>query len=159
VYGEDGQEEAYRVTAVEDRHGSRIISIGYEASTGQVPPYSVLRVSGSGLDWLADGKAVFDRPITLVKSPNKLGDRWEFKSTAWRDTLAGTVTVGATERVKVPAGKYTAVRVEVALRLNGGPEIRQTRWYAPAVGLVKQVETNGQRTSTIVLKRFEPGKD
>jgi hypothetical protein len=101
----------------------------------------------------------------LLKLPAKEGDKWEFDTPAQRDERGrglrgekGTVTVGPTEVVEVPAGKFRAVRLEIAVTaINGDavPEIRYTSWYAPEVGLVKM--TRGTEW-TRVLKSFTPGK-
>ena len=72
--------------------------------------------------------------------------------------LPKTVNDGYGDFVLVPAGRFTATRIEIEVRLNGGRAIRHERWYAPGVGLVKQVETDGRRKAVMVLKRFERGK-
>jgi hypothetical protein len=60
--------------------------------------------------------------------------------------------------VEVPAGKFRAVRLEIAVTAINGekvPAIRLTGWYAPEVGLVKM---NRGTEWTRVLKSFTPGK-
>jgi hypothetical protein len=59
------------------------------------------------------------------------------------------------EVVEVPAGKFTAVRVDSVYSADG-EESTMSRWFAPNVGLVKMVHGGGSRTT--VLKSFTPGK-
>jgi hypothetical protein len=57
--------------------------------------------------------------------------------------------------VEVPAGKSTAIRVDLVYSADG-EESTVSRWFAPNVGLVKMVNGGGSRTT--VLKSFTPGK-
>ena len=56
------------------------------------------------------------------------------------------------DEVEIPAGKFKAVRVELA---DPGAEARTTLWFAPAVGVVKIASGANQ---VPVLKAFTPGK-
>jgi hypothetical protein len=63
-------------------------------------------------------------------------------------------TVCSEEEIKVPAGKYRAIRVDVE-SVNDG-EVRLDRyWYAKNVGLIERYS----KSSGQVLYSFTPGKD
>jgi hypothetical protein len=62
--------------------------------------------------------------------------------------------VAGPEEVVVPAGKYTAVRVDEAIAL-GNKKLTCTTWYAEGVGVVKKVHPD---KSVQVLRLFTPGK-
>lgn len=63
----------------------------------------------------------------------------------------------------MPAGRFSAVRVEMTHRTNATDQMRTTCWYAVGVGLVKmsyrprnaKVATNEVK----LLKSFTPGKN
>ena len=63
--------------------------------------------------------------------------------------------ISGEERVEVPAGKYTLVKIVSNTTQNGGQHQQTTCWHAPAVGLIKS-ECGEQKK---VLKSFTPGKD
>lgn len=70
----------------------------------------------------------------------------------------GTSRVVGVKEVEVPAGKFSAVRVEedVVFTNRGRPDdhFRRTFWYAPGVGVVKE-DISGR---TAVLEAFSPGR-
>lgn len=118
-------------------------------------PLQTVAVSTDGLTRLEYVGEKFDPPVPLLKLPARVGARWavktEFLATAW----AGTRTVQGEEEVRVPAGTFTAVKVEWDNIVDGRPRGKTTSWYAPGIGLVKA----DFGTSTKVLKKFTPGKD
>jgi hypothetical protein len=59
--------------------------------------------------------------------------------------------------VEVPAGKFKALRVEWKTDENV-LALTATRWYAPGVGLVKEVTSSGGAEQTQVLKSFRAEK-
>ena len=63
------------------------------------------------------------------------------------------------EEVEVPAGKFTAIRVESEVSV-GSPipllRFKLTEWYAPGVGLVKMIGRYDNSVATRVLKSFTP---
>jgi hypothetical protein len=112
---------------------------------------STLDVSAAGVTRLPRTGSDREDPFPLLKLPAKVGDRWS-------PTDGLTYRVAAVdEAVEVPAGKYKTVRVEVDF--EGAPvPVRQTFWYAPGVGLVKETgEFNGE-TREVTLKSFTAGK-
>lgn len=66
----------------------------------------------------------------------------------------GTMKVLAAEEIDVPAGKFTAVRVEDEYAF-GGKKCRESHWFVRDVGIVKS--DFGDRKEE--LKSFTPGKD
>ena len=60
------------------------------------------------------------------------------------------------EDIEVPAGKFSAVRVEDEYSFRGGEEkSRETYWFAPNVGVVKADYGH----TKVILKSFVPGKE
>lgn len=93
-----------------------------------------------------------DPPITIFRPKAKTGDRWEWKG---KTNLKFSYTMGGTEVVEVPAGKFNAVRVEWTDN-NGNSS---TLWYASNVGEVKRVVNAGTGKGEIrVLHSFTSGK-
>ena len=162
VYDDGKENESVReVAAVEVKREETIVTV---SEPGRKAVVERVAVSAAGVRRLEFNGFPLDQ-YWLLKLPAKEGDKWEFDHPAQRDGQGrglrgekGTVTVGPTEEVEVPAGKFRAVRLEIEVTaINGkaGPELRFTNWYALEVGLVKM--TRGTEW-TRVLKSFTPGK-
>jgi hypothetical protein len=97
-------------------------------------------------------------PIMVYKSPAKKGDTWD--SPPPKDVpnaLTLKTTSFGEEQVEDPAGKFTAVRVEVTV---AGAEAGSgmTMCIAPGVGLVKSATIGPGGKLSRELKSFTPGK-
>jgi hypothetical protein len=118
-------------------------------------------VSKSGFDMLASGGVTYEQPLPFLKTGAKPGEEWEYTYTRTPTAFHCRLKLVGTERVEVPAGKFNAWRVDQAESNSlvggpnqNGPSIKGSCWYAPGVGMVKQVWQCQQTT----LKRFSPGK-
>jgi len=162
VYDDGKEKESVReVTAVQVGRDETIVTV---SEPGRKAVAERVAVSAAGVRRLEFNGFPLDGDW-LLKLPAKEGDKWEFDTPAQQDERGrglrgekGTVTVGPTEEVEVPAGKFRSVRLEIAVTAINGkavPAIRYTSWYAPEVGLVKV--TRGEEW-TRVLKSFTPGK-
>jgi hypothetical protein len=146
VYDEDGTEKIFAVVKVEEGRLWKTVYTERCLPDGNVR-YQTMRVSPYGLVQLREWENEWSPPIQLLKLPPGPDTKWfPISEDPW--------TVHGPERVKVPAGTYDAVRVDVLGRSNGPREMCSC-WYAPGVGLVKA--TIGEQTVK-VLKSFEPGK-
>ena len=147
----------YVVSAVEknEKDGSTVVTITQVREGGKEYPHEKLSVSRCGLLWL-ENSSPFDTPVWLIKNPAKAGDMWNFETSgAGIVEGKGTMRVAGVETVEVPAGKFTAVRVEEKFAAKSGDRYCQTFWYAPGVGVVQR-DFEGFKS---VLKSFTPGKD
>jgi hypothetical protein len=143
--------------------------------------YAVVESSRSGKGWLREWYRVgpeglllsktFDAEMgeeTLMVPPQKLlsatlaaDETWEWKA-ADAPVVIRMRVVGAA-KVEVPAGLYETREIfsETTIRTQGPViQVRQSRWFAPGVGYVKQeTETRvaGRMMSRVVLtlERFE----
>jgi len=115
----------------------------------------------------ADAKGVYrasisgvktDKPLTIIKYPVKNGATWTEEIKINGMDAEVKTTVGDTEDVKVPAGKYKATPHEAVIKI-GGQEVKATSWYADGVGIVKQKMTFGGIEATMELKKFTKGSD
>ena len=151
VYEHDNGETAFVITDVEEKDGTKIVAVG---SDDWKPPLPVMRVSVSekALYQLPIKGADLPATVCLLKLPAKVGDKWEFKTSGPDGKMEGSVTVAAIEKVEVPAGTFTAIRVELSYSGDGKPR-RITHWYAREVGLIKS--TDGKTTCR--LKSFTKG--
>ncbi len=72
--------------------------------------------------------------------------------------LSDRVRVVARERIKTPAGKFEATRIEYRTTTTTGGttmEIPMTQWVAPGIGLVRQeIPVLGEITSVIELQKI-----
>src|SRR5207253_6013757 len=106
----------------------------------------VYRLAGNGMK--------VDPPVLVLKLPPRKGDRWKIDSKVAGLTVQGTLAV-AEEAVAVPAGKYQAVSVHSDDMKLDGKAVTITQWFAPGVGLVKQVADFGGKKTTLELEKFE----
>jgi hypothetical protein len=154
-----GFERTEVITSVEEKDGSKLVTISREQDGKQVP-HLKLSVSPKGVflvGGVRDGDAEFSPPMCLLKLPLKAGEPWDFDCARGLGRLTGTATAHAPEDVEVPAGKYRAVRVEMEHQTKGGNRHRSAYWFAPNVGWVKREGLEGK--DTFVMKSFIPGKD
>jgi hypothetical protein len=155
VYKSGKTEWVEQVTAVEEKDGAWVVTIGDVVGDKVTPSYKRL-VSPNGLFTGPGGLKEVRFALTLLKLPAKPRDEWE-----WARDKGGAMicTVVGTEVVEVPAGKFRAVRVESTLRNGEDTEPVQTGWFAPGVGQVKLVLWGGDGELSTVLKSFTPGKE
>ncbi len=89
----------------------------------------------------------YSPPKLVIDTKIKTDSLWQWNSTK-KDVAIPTERwqVFPNEKVKVPAGEFTCVRVGGLV--SGGPKMMyQTRWFAPNVGLVKSLDnTNSTKT-------------
>lgn len=154
TYGEPESEieRVVIVTAVADRGGAKIVSVGRVAHDESVTPHMTMAVTGGGLYRLECGIQKFDPPEVWLKLPAKRDLSWEYPTgnpdISPRPLMFNTIT--GEEDVSVPAGTFRCVRV-----VSQQGERVMTCWFAPEVGLVK-VEA---ATWTEVLRSYTPGKE
>jgi hypothetical protein len=122
-------------------------------------PVSKIQVSERGVLRVGTQLKDYPTPMTMLKLPAKAGDKWE-------SNIGGAIgnqlhKIVGEEEVKVPAGTYNAIRVEMTVQLPaeaGMREVKQTHWFAPGVGVVKISTNMGGSERVQVLKSFTPGK-
>jgi hypothetical protein len=136
----DGKDET-AVVAVVEKDGDDFV-VSRETGTGNRSAYTKMVVSADGLRQereFTGGKLGW-----VLKANVKDGDSWDMPE-------GGKRTVHGPEEVEVPAGKFTALRVE--WENSGG---KYSSWYAPGVGEVKRVMKRGEtETVSRALKSFE----
>lgn len=132
-----------RCVRLEGRLQNRVIATEHVAKLKE----GVFRLRNDGSD--------LEPPLMICKFPAVNGDTWraEYKM---NDKKAAIDYECDREDIVVPAGKYKAVviRSEVA---EGGGKLKSTVWYAPRVGMVKQVIEDGENKIMLSLERFDRG--
>lgn len=147
------------VTAVEQKGGATLVTVGHE-SQGEVMPHHVMSVSSKGVFVTSAVGGEMTEPFCVLRLPHRPGNKWEavFAGKQW-GRVVGTAAAFGPEEVEVPAGKYQAVRVESETPFIDGRKgsAKATTWYAAGVGVVKEVRADAG--SVRVLKEFTPGTD
>ena len=141
------------VSAVEDKEGVKVVTVSrLDDRDGEFYWHRQRHVSKDGV-WDI-GSAVSDKPNTPkwvhLKLPHRVGQKWEFHP----DLKGTTATARGPERVKVTAGEFNAIRVELRKQDDPKSAPYQTEWYAAGVGIVK-LETPDVLYE---MKSFTPGK-
>jgi hypothetical protein len=140
---------------VKREDGKAICTIVDKASDKLV---SIIEVSERGLLQLANETGKLKSPRCLLKLPYKLNETWEEETANAKGVVRFKVSyaIGKVEKVKVPAGTYEAIRVDIVHTFEK-TLFKTTQWYAPKVGLVKEV--TGDDDLFRELKSFKPNKD
>jgi hypothetical protein len=129
------------VTKLEKKDADLHVTIRRQSPAAD-PFVTTIAVTGGGLLRVAINGQKLETPSLLLKTPPKVGAKW--------DVGAARYEVTQEEDVEVPAGKFKAARV----KLIDGAE--STLWFAPNVGVIKMASTQGPVVQ--VLKEFKPGK-
>ena len=139
------------VTAVEDKKGVKVVTVGRLENDGKVHTNRMREVSEKGV-WQMEspGFEPLKTPWVHLKLPHKPGLTWDDDE----HERGMTLTTHGPDRVKVPAGEYDAIRVEKRKKGDPKAEPIQTDWYAPRVGIVKLTSVN----LLVVMKSFTAGK-
>jgi hypothetical protein len=158
LWSRDNQKDiefSEHVTAVSDtRSGAKLVAVTADEPYSKKLPTRKYEVSDRGVFSVYENNGVvrpqFPRLWCELKLPHKDGQTWVVGAPA--DT---TVTARGPERVEVPAGVFSAIRVEY--RSGQHPDPQVTRYMAPRVGMVKTVYRQEER-GIVVLKSFTHGK-
>ncbi len=155
----DGTLEMHRtITKVVEYEGVTFVTVRDVTSPTRQWVSEVVGVSEKGLVQVQVLNHRLDPQFWMLKLPCAEGDRWQMGGDA-RGKM--TMTAHPSEQVEVPAGRYTAIRVDYAAVTFQGKAKPQnwSWWFAPGVGMVKgrTTRTDGT-TANWVLKSFTPGK-
>jgi hypothetical protein len=151
-YEEPGRQLTMVVTAVADRGGAKVVSVGRLGNDGSVSPLMTVCATGTGLYRVERAGQKLDTPEPWLLLPPEVGRSWEYPvgSAAISPRPVAQVSVSGSEEITVPAGKFRCVRVR---HYENGRTV--LCWYAPDVGLVKTEAA----TWVEVLKSYTPGRD
>ncbi len=151
-YEEPGRHLIMVVTAVKERGGAKIVSVGRVERDESVSPLMTMAVTGTGLYRLERLGRKLDPQETWLKLPARSKDTWEYLTgDSWlSERPKACFEVLGTEEVTVPAGTFQAIGVRC---IQNGRMV--TNWYAPDVGLVKTTAATWEE----VLKSYTLGKD
>jgi hypothetical protein len=147
------------LTAVESKGGATVLTLVTQEAGGKTAPYQKVKLSDTGVFSVEVLGEPVDPPQCLLKLPVSNGQTWKESEQSNGVTTKSTYTAFGPEDVVVPAGRYKAIRVELEMEiaLKGAKldkPYRQTNWFAPGVGCVKQ--TAGEAVEE--LKSFTPGE-
>ena len=169
VYQIGKVEETRVVTKAEKIGDATFLSIGRMLVCGAVVPYDQVKLTAKELsqtpipasDVLTPS---IDQvtPAVLLRLPPNAGDKWDYEMVDSRPfgiREKGTISVGPTEEIEVPAGKFSAIRIETTVGiLRATPLMKPVRtvyWYSPGLGMVKKVFSDDR---IVVLKSFSLAK-
>lgn len=157
-YALDGEKElalAVEITKVDDADGARIVL--FEQTDGpKTRDYPErYRVAADGVYLLTAAGDDITPPRLDQRPKPKADDSWDGPHAWRRVNYTCTTTVGAAEKVTVPAGTFTTLPHAQAYTNFQIPQV-WTAWYAPGVGRVKFVNYEGQ---VHVLLKHTPGKE
>ena len=141
VYDSSGGEQALVITAVETKAKATTITLESVGPNGKTRPDHKLSVSGSEWCMTEEMGHPYEPAWRLVQFP--LGSEHKWQLASHRKDLGGTIKgsstqTAKTERIRVPAGTFEAVKVVSTYAVGKvGWESTTTRWYASGIGLIK----------------------
>lgn len=138
TYESDWGETTFVVTGVKKGEGgSMLVTVG-SRDADRIAPFHTVRVKGRIVEATMDG---FDESRAYLSPARE-----------WK-----TRTVTGVEEVSVPAGKFKCLWVVVE-KVNLFGLNRHIEWWAPGVGRVKTLTTDGPGAGSVqVLKKFDAG--
>jgi hypothetical protein len=160
-------EEVVSKVEPEPEYGRTLVTVLRVGAEGKTTPEGKYEVSSRGVLQVetaisTDGSVTthpMDPPIWVLQLPAEPGARW-FAGAQVPNGARISFEAGKPERVKVPAGEYDTIPVEMTAWQEGrdgliprGASFRV--WYAPGIGTVKWTTFFGVEG---VLETFDPGK-
>jgi hypothetical protein len=142
------------VIASESKDGRRSATV--ESKAGAVTSKEELASDEKGVYRNSFNGVPTDKPVTIIKYPTTQ-ETWKEKFKIMGMELSASTTARAVAEVKVAAGTYKALPVEVVAEI-AGQKIIATTWYADGVGIVKQAAKFGELEVEMELTKFTPGK-
>jgi hypothetical protein len=97
-----------------------------------------------------------DPPVCVLKYPIKENESWQSTTTVGGKQVTTQCSVGQWEEIKVPAGKFKAIPVDVSVKEL--PDVKGKFWYAANVGIVMQTTEFKNAIITLRLESYEKGK-
>lgn len=145
VYQSRDQEWTQVVTAVAEKDGVFVVTYDTLAADGTTEHQYKRAVSEYGISQVTGKQVKLDPKQLCLKLPHKELETWK------DEELEVIYKSLKSERVKVPAGIFDAIPVEMETT-TGHRVLTVTEWYAPGVGVVKRSHGG------VVMKSFTPGK-
>lgn len=155
------REEFHEVLKVIEVHGARLVSVQIRDDAGNVLGEYQMEVSPAGLYRVQQpqpGTRIEFQTECLLKLPVDPKMPWTSDArSGGRRRSKQTHIASLPEEVKVPAGRFHAVRVvtETDSATEAGKTIASTRWYVPGKGMIRESSILGET----VMKSFAAGKD
>ena len=133
----------YRLDGTEDVDGKNLLKFEMHRG-GTITNTDLLTVDEHGITCWArvnlDGELVkFSPPQPMITAPLKKGAAWNFDGHAGELKVQQHYDVVGEEKVDVPAGKFQAFKIHGDQTMPNRMTI--DRWFAPGVGIVKDVTT------------------
>lgn len=154
----NGTETTSEVIKAEKSAGGIIVTCATIEADGTVSPKEKCEISNNGVLQLAAGE--HDGTKYVLKPRNPI--LWRFKVPAkegeqWEGEVQGmmvTFTAGKVETIKVPAGQFDAIPVDMVYKHKDSKQlidITAKYWFAAGFGLVKFTSTHGNRQPTVTV--------
>ncbi len=150
VYEVFGKEQTLVISQSEDKPKGKLVTTEWVQADGKRTPHMVHLVTAEGVFMMAEVGEEYATPWCKIKFPHREGQSWKTETSRGpnRLNITATTTAGPVEQVKLPAGEFTAARVNCEFSFGVGPPIKTIWWYADGLGQIQQG-----------LKSFKPGKD
>jgi len=117
-----------------------------------------IRVEAKGVYRTHINATKIDPPVLILKFGIKDETEWTTKAKVGDATVDFKFKLEGLEELKVPAGKYRAVKVAGSGDI-AGTQSEAIYHFAEAVGIVRLEYRIGEGSGTMELKKFTPGKE
>jgi hypothetical protein len=123
-----------RLAGYDEFNGTKCARIEVANEWGMVVQTEYLSFNADGIYRCGMNQDRFQPPIKVLAMPATVGTTWSGKYTIQGMQVETSSSIAVQEAVTVPAGRFDTVRVEVKHDL-----LTTTTWYAPGIGVVKQL--------------------
>jgi hypothetical protein len=142
-----------RIETIDGKSMARLETI----INGRVAMTQHLLSTPEGVFRYRTGEADISPPLRILKYPFKEGETWQAEAMIGREQSKILFKSGRHEELMSGVAKYQAISVECEINADGA-QLKNTSWYAPDVGMVKDTRELGDKTVTMDLVKFEAGK-
>lgn len=158
TYRIQGQEERLVITAVTEEKVGNVACIRLEGRLQNrlIATEHIALQKGGVYRYRNDGLDI-EPPLRICKFPPEANETWKVEYKV-NDKKASLDYECDFEEVKVPAGTYQALVVRSEVPDRAG-KLKNTVWYAPKVGMVRQLIEDGDSKIELRLERVDHVND
>ena len=149
----------WEVTDAKEKGGEWTVTVTGRVSDDRQPRFTkTVVVSEKGVTH-REGEGT---PYSLLRTPVKADATWteKIRPEGGGVEIVHEYRIVGQEKVKVPAGEFDAVKVEMEVKGLPNAAVKNTFWLVAGVGVVKEAQkVNRQAPTTTEMGSFEAGKE
>ena len=146
----------HQITKIEDVDGKRMARVETVVN-GEIKSTEQICANADGVFRYRTDDVPYTPPACILKYPVKEGETWSAKLKIGDMPADVSSKSGSKEEVQVPSGTFQTIPVKTEM-LASGSRVKITSWFAPEVGIVRQLIERQAGSVNMELLKFEAGK-